>query len=46
MSSEVTRSDVADDAQRGGVAAPPAEPAFASAGRVLILTSVMFAFIG
>jgi amino acid transporter len=46
MSSEVFRSDVADDARRGGVAPPPAEPAFASPRRVLILASVMFAFIG
>src|SRR5450755_2881265 len=46
MSSEVLRSDVADDSQRGGVAPPPAGPAFASPGRVLILTSAMFAFIG
>src|SRR5580704_6590506 len=46
MSSEVRHSDVADDSQRGDVAPPPAEPAFASPGRVLILTSVMFAFIG
>jgi amino acid transporter len=46
MSSDVLRSDGADDAQRGGVAPLPAEPASASAGRVLILSSVMFAFIG
>jgi hypothetical protein len=46
MSSEVIRSDVADDAKRGGDASPPAGPAFGSPGRVLILTSVMFTFIG
>ena len=46
MSSEVIRSDVADDAKRGGDASPPAGPTFASPGRVLILTSVKFAFIG
>jgi amino acid transporter len=46
MSSEVFRSDAGDESQRGAFAPPPAQPALASPGQVLILTSVMFAFIG